>query len=348
MTRSSHVSRLLQVVACALAGASLAGCSNHDSGSPTGPSIGLAVTSVSFGGTNIAVGGTAQGTIRLSSAASGSGATVNLSSSNPSAVTVPDSVTVPAGADSTTFVATGVNPGTATIRATYNTSSAQSAALLASRAVAVLSLTLSATSVVGGDPLPATVTLTAPAPAGGAMVSLSAADPISVPATVLVPAGQSSAAFTVLTREVGGNTSGTITASYGGGTATQTLSVNRPTNARAHFGVRGPTETETCTLSDGGNSLNCTFDGSPSTAPGKITAWDWSWGVTTSRTQTTSTPVLTNPPFDCTMIPAGPFQEGATSLSMTVKLKVHDELGNVSAEEMDADIRLLPQGSCGY
>jgi hypothetical protein len=306
------------------------------------------VTSVSFSGTNIAVGGTAQGTVRLSSAATGSGATVNLSSSNTSVITVPPSVTVPAGADSATFVATGVNPGSATVRATYNTSSAQSPALLASRTVAVLSLTLSATSVVGGDPLPATVTLTAPAPASGAVVTLSAADPISVPATVSVSAGQTSAAFTILTREVGGNVSGTITASYGGGTAVATLSVNRPTTARAMFGVTGPTQTETCTLSDNGNILNCTFDGRESTAPGKITAWDWSWGVSTSRTQTTNTGVLTNPAFDCTMIPPGPFPAGTSALTMVVKLKVHDELGNVSAEVSHSDIRLLPQGSCGY
>jgi hypothetical protein len=212
----------------------------------------------------------------------------------------------------------------------------------------VLSLTLSAATVVGGDPLPATIALTAPAPAGGAIVTLAAADPISVPPSVTVSAGQTSASFTLLTREVGGDISGTITATYGGGTATATLAVTRPKNARAAFGVTGPVQSETCTLSDNGNTLNCTFNGSESTAPGRITAWDWTYGVSSTRSQTTNTEVLTNPAFDCSMIPPAPFPAGTTFLTMVVRLKVHDELGNVSEEVSHDDIRLLPQGSCGY
>ena len=338
----------LQVIACVLAAAGLAGCSSKSSGSPTQPSGGVTITSVSFSGTNVAVGGTAQGTVRLSAAATGSGATISLSSSNPSVITVPAAVTVPAGSDAATFSATGVNAGSASIRATYNGNSAQSASLTASRSVAILALTLSASSVVGGDPLPATITLTGPAPAGGAAVAIAAADPINAPAAVTVPAGQSSAPFTILTREVGGNISGTITATYGGGTATAMVSVTRPTAARASFGVTGPTQSETCTLSDGGNTLNCTFDGSESTAPGKITSWEWTYGVTTSRSQTTTSAVLTNPTFNCSMIPAAPLPAGTGWLSMVVKLKVRDELGNVSAEAGHGDVRLLPQGSCGY
>jgi hypothetical protein len=33
---------------------------------------------------------------------------------------------------------------------------------------------------------------------------------------------------------------------------------------------------------------------------------------------------------------------------MTVKLKVHDNLGNVSAEAVDSGVRLFPQGVCGF
>jgi hypothetical protein len=33
---------------------------------------------------------------------------------------------------------------------------------------------------------------------------------------------------------------------------------------------------------------------------------------------------------------------------MIVKLKIHDSLGNVSAEATDSGVRLLPQGSCGF
>ena len=114
------------------------------------------------------------------------------------------------------------------------------------------------------------------------------------------------------------------------------------------FGVTGPTQSETCTLSDGGNTLTCTFDGSESSAPGKITAFDWTYGASSTRSQTTTSAVLTNPQFNCSMIPAAPLPAGTGWLTMSVKLKVRDELGNVSAEASHNDVRLLPQGSCGY
>jgi hypothetical protein len=58
--------------------------------------------------------------------------------------------------------------------------------------------------------------------------------------------------------------------------------------------------------------------------------------------------VLTNPAFSCSLIPAAPLPAGTGWLTMTVKLKVRDELRNVSSEGIHADVRLLPQGSCGY
>jgi hypothetical protein len=327
--------------------ASMSACSSH-SGSPTQPSGDISVTAVSFSGTNVAVGGTAQGLVRLSGAAPASGAVVALSSSNSPVVSVPASITVAAGADSAPFTATGVAAGSATVRASFDGSSAQSSPLTASATVTILSIAPSVASVVGGDPLPATIALTGAAPAGGAVVALSAADPIDVPATVTVPAGQVTATFTILTRAVGGDISGTITASYGGGTASATLAVTRPTAARANFGVTGPNQSETCTLAGSGMTLNCTFDGSTSAAPGKITSWEWTYGVTTLRTQTTGTAILTDPAFDCSMIPAAPLPAGAQWLTMTVKLKVRDEAGNVSEEATNTGVRLLPQGSCGY
>jgi hypothetical protein len=148
---------------------------------------------------------------------------------------------------------------------------------------------------------------------------------------------------------VGGTIERTINGSYGGASKSAALTVTGPTVATASFGVTGPSETETCTLADNGATLNCTFNGSTSTAPGTITAWDWTYGVTTSLAQTTSTAVLTNPPFNCALIPPGPLPAGGNPwLTMTVTLKVHDNLGNVSALVTDAGVRLLPQGACGY
>src|SRR2546425_10687720 len=67
------------------------------------------------------------------------------------------------------------------------------------------SVTLNPTSVVGGNPSTGTVTLTAPAPAGGAVVTLVSTGAVaSVPASVTVPAGATSATFTVTAPEVMG------------------------------------------------------------------------------------------------------------------------------------------------
>ena len=112
--------------------------------------------------------------------------------------------------------------------------------------------------------------------------------------------------------------------------------------------MTGPDETDTCTLIDNGNTIDCTFNGTTSTAPGTITAWDWSYGVAKAFTQTTSTPVLTRPTVDCSIIPPPPFPAGTTWFTMTVKLKIHDSLGNVSQEAVNDGVRLFPKGTCGY
>src|SRR5262249_16875724 len=64
-------------------------------------------------------------------------------------------------------------------------------------AASLSTVAVSPISVVGGNPATGTVTLTAGAPAGGAVVSLSSANPAvaSVPASVTVAAGPTSATF---------------------------------------------------------------------------------------------------------------------------------------------------------
>ncbi|MCL6535801.1 MAG: S8 family peptidase [Armatimonadetes bacterium] len=90
------------------------------------------------------------------------------------------------------------------------------------------SLSLNPTSVVGGNSSTGTVTLTAPAPSGGFVVNLSSSNTniATVPSTVTVPAGATSANFTVSTRAVSSATSVTITASAGSVSRTATLTVN--------------------------------------------------------------------------------------------------------------------------
>jgi hypothetical protein len=140
----------------------------------------------------------------------------------------------------------------------------------------------------------------------------------------------------------------TINASYGGSSATAGLQVTPPTVATARFGVSGPTETETCTLANNGNTLNCTFNGTTSTAPGTITTWDWTFGVATTLSQTTSGPILTMPAISCALIPPPPLPAGTQWFRMAVTLTVRDNLGNVSEKAFDNDVRLIPTGSCGF
>jgi hypothetical protein len=225
--------------------------------------------------------------------------------------------------------------------------SSQSSPLTVTTGAALATIKLSTASVVGGNPVTGTVTLTAAAPANGAPVTLSGSDPVSVPPTVTVPAGESSATFTVATRAVGGSISVTITAAYGGGSAFVPLAVTRTAEATASFGVTGPHETETCEMAND-NTINCTFNGSTSASPGTITEWDWSFGVAKTFKQTTSSPVLSMPATDCSLLPPPPLPAGATWLMMTVKLTIRDSLGNVSAEAADNGVRLIPNGACGY
>lgn len=323
----------------------LAACGSN---SPTSPTV--SVSSVSLNGTSVVAGSQVQGTITLSSAAPVGGVIVALSSSNSAVAAVPTTVTIPAGGSSGTIQVTAVTPGTVTITASLSGTSTQSSTLTVTAVTIVSSLSLSASTVVGGNPVSATVTLSAPAPTSGVLVSLSGGDPLNVATSVTVPAGSSSATFSITTRIVVATMSATVTATYNGVSVLATLSVTPvppPMQAIASFGVTGPSETETCVLTNGGNTINCTFNGSTSTAPGTIVGWEWTYGVAKAFTQTTAGPVLTMPTADCTIIPAA-LPPGTTWFSMSVKLVVRDNLGNVSEPSIHTGTRLFPQGVCGF
>jgi hypothetical protein len=110
-----------------------------------------------------------------------------------------------------------------TISGSYGATQTGSLTVLPPR-VAALSLSLG--SVTGGSAVTGTVMLDGPAPAGGAIVQLSDnSAATSVPASVTVPAGSTSANFSVGTSAVAVSTSVSISASYGGGTQNVSLTV---------------------------------------------------------------------------------------------------------------------------
>lgn len=194
----------------------------------------VTLSSLSLNPTSVVGGNSSTGTVTLSGPAPTGGAQIALSSSNTSVARVPASVSVAAGATSATFTASTsvVTASTVvTLSAAYG-GVTRSASLtvqpVPAPAPTLSSLTLSPTSVVGGvQTSRGTVTLSAPAPAGGALITLSSSSgAASVPSSVIIPAGASSGSFTVNTSAVLISTSATISARYNGATRTATLGVH--------------------------------------------------------------------------------------------------------------------------
>lgn len=92
---------------------------------------------------------------------------------------------------------------------------------------ALSALTLTHATFAGGcKTSTGKVTLTSPAPAGGAVVTLRDTNPAaSMPASVTVPAGATTAKFTITGATVTANQTGTVTASYGGVSKSTPLTV---------------------------------------------------------------------------------------------------------------------------
>jgi hypothetical protein len=94
-------------------------------------------------------------------------------------------------------------------------------------AAALSSIQVSPATILGGQTGAGVVNLTAPAPAGGAVVSLASANPATaVPTTVTIPALGSSAGFPVNTIQVSSSTVGNIVAGYAGVNKSVTVTVN--------------------------------------------------------------------------------------------------------------------------
>ena len=180
------------------------------------------------------VGGqSSTGIVTLSGPAPGGGVTVTLSSAQPAVASVPPSVTLGAGATSASFpISTAAVAGSTPVAITASFSGTTKTATLTVTPPplpTLSSLTLSPSTVTGGSSATGTVTLSGPAPLGGAVVSLASSKPLAaaVPSSVTVAAGKLTASFTVSTVTVSSNTSAIISASYNGTTKNATLSIRK-------------------------------------------------------------------------------------------------------------------------
>jgi hypothetical protein len=258
-----------------------------------------ALASVVMNPASVFGGSSSTGTVTLNGPAPTGGAVVTLSNTNPTAATVPASVTVAAGATSVTFSATTTPVAAATsaiITATYNGTT--QTATLPINPVLMASVAMNPASVFGGSSSTGTATLNGPAPTGGAVVTLSNTNTTAatVPASVTVAAGATGVTFSVTTTLVAAATSATITGSYNGSTQAATLPINPVLMASV---TMNPTSVKGGTPSTGTVTLN-----GPAPAGGAV--------VTLSNTNPTAATV----PASVTVA------AGATSVTFSVTTTV--------------------------
>lgn len=188
--------------------------------------------SINIAPTTVTGGAGVTGTVTLAGNAAAGGAVVALSS-NSGFASVPPSVTVPEGQTTATFVVKTLGVS-ATSLATLSASfpGVTRTAVLTLQPVALSSLSLQPTNLVGGAACSGTISLSAAAPASGVTVSLSSSSSAAtVPASVTIAAGATSASFPVTTVPVVSDSNANISATYGSTSTTAILTVRAPVNS---------------------------------------------------------------------------------------------------------------------
>jgi hypothetical protein len=152
------------------------------------------------------------GTVTISSAAPVSGLTVALRSSDSSAV-VPSFVLVPSGKTTATFtITTSKVTASKNVVITASANGTEKTASLGVRILTIASISFNPSSIEGGGKANGLLTLTDVAPLGGMTVALSSDKAgVTVPTTLLVPAGKSTVAFVANTLVTGSSYDATIT-----------------------------------------------------------------------------------------------------------------------------------------
>ncbi len=199
-------------------------------------------------------------TLSLSSAAPAGGISIALVSNNPS-LSIPANVTVAAGQITASFNATAAAVSgnqTATVTASFGgstvntTISLQAPVQLTGLACSPSTLALNATGAC-------TVTLSK-AVASAVVVALSSSSAaISLPTSVTIPAGQSSATFPVTSGTISGSQAAVITASYNGTSQTATVVVSAPVLSAVSVtpsGSAGTSQTFSFVFSDSQSAAN--------------------------------------------------------------------------------------------
>jgi RHS repeat-associated protein len=210
------------------------------------PPAGNSVSNLSATPAFIVGGFSSQGTVTLSMASTDNGGSDVVLSSSDGALIVPGHVTVKKNKTSATFaIATNVvtAPRSVTLTASYGGVLRRLAVIVGpENAVTLASFTINPPRVIGGNPSAGAVVLSGPAPLGGAAVAVSTKrrNMITVPATVLIPEGATTATFPISTEPIHGNSdrAAGIDATYNGITQTATITMAPPITAESS--VRKP------------------------------------------------------------------------------------------------------------
>lgn len=225
------------------ASASLAVLINSTGGVSVPPTFG----SVTATPASLVGGGTSEVTVTLASGVAPSGGySLALSSSNSAVATVPATASIPAGSSSVRFNVTTrsvTTNQTVTISVSNNQLGSRQVTLTVTPppqpvAVTLSSVTVNPTTVVGGNSAQGTVTLSRAASAATVVSLASNNAAATLPASVTVAAGASSASFTINTTSVAATRSVAITATLNGLTRSATLTVNAPPPAPSTDTVR--------------------------------------------------------------------------------------------------------------
>ena len=237
----------------------------------------ISVVSLAVSPSNVTGGSVATGTVTLSTPAVAE-TVITLTSSNPPAVGVPSSVVIASGGTTASFTVTTwavVATVGATITATFNQYTATAPIYVVPAEIA--SVTLSPSTIVGGDAVTGTITLTGTA-ATSLTVSLSSNNTAaSVPSSVTIAAGSGSATFPV-----------TTTSGVSGTTAVISATLNATTRQASLVFVdaelNGLSIAPTAVLNGGSATGTVTLTGRAN-APLSITlsrsSADVSWGIST-------------------------------------------------------------------
>ena len=204
----------------------------------------VANPSVVAGGSNVTF------TLTLASKAPAGGQVVNLASLSTAALTVPDTVTVPAGALTATFTGTAATVSVDTAALVVARIGEEIAACsVVVRRITVASAVLTPNSVVGGQSSILKITLNRAAPTGGTTVNLFASGlPVKMPASGKVAAGTTSLSVIVETTSVATTGTALIRAQIPGSVARTSLVVTpariasvtlSPTSAKGRASVTG-------------------------------------------------------------------------------------------------------------